>query len=259
MNRLFYLPDDFPRSPWATGTVVSLMGHLGLVAAFMLHVASPSSALSPAAVMIDFSPELEVSFVAPELPPGISQQRNVEAMTQEETVPDKEMPLLPIVEQAELKQVARQPQKKVEARKKNRQQQREEKGNSTMTSRAAPPVQTQISQRIAAPNDTDSTRISESKITWEALVKGKINRSRNYPDDARRRKRTGTVMIVFSVNGGGEVLSSHLVSSSGTISLDRAAITALQKAQPLPAPPKELLHNGVHKVTLPVEFTLGRI
>lgn len=128
-----------------------------------------------------------------------------------------------------------------------------------MTSRAAPPVQTQISQRIAAPIDTDSAQISKSKITWEALVKGKINRSRNYPDDARKRKRTGTVMIVFSVNSGGEVLSSNLVNSSGTISLDRAAITALQKAQPLPAPPKELLHNGVHKVTLPVEFTLGRI
>lgn len=259
MKTALYLPADLPHSPWGKGTVVSLMAHLGLAAAFMLHFSSPPPSLSPAAVMIDFSPEFEVSFVTPELPPGVSQQRKVEAMTLEETVPDKEMPVLPIVEQAELKQAARQPEKKVEARKKSRQQQREEKGNSTMTSQAAPPVQTQISQRTAAPIDTDSSRISESKITWEALVKGKINRSRNYPDDARRRNRTGTAMIVFSVNSGGEVLSSSLVSSSGTISLDRAAITALQKAQPLPAPPKELLHNGVHKVTLPVEFTLGRI
>lgn len=255
MKTALYLP----RSPWGKGMAASLTAHLGLAAAFMLHVASPPPPLSPAAVMIDFAPEIEVSFVTPELPPGISQQRKVEAMTLEETVPDKETPVLPIVEQAELKQAARQPEKKVEARKKSRQQQREERGNSTMTSRAAPPVQTQISQRIAAPIDTDSAQAGNSKISWEALVKGKINRSRNYPDDARRRKRTGTVMIVFSVNSGGEVLSSSLVNSSGTISLDRAAIAALQKAQPLPAPPKELLRNGVHKVTLPVEFTLSRI
>ncbi|ROP59471.1 protein TonB [Enterobacter sp. BIGb0383] len=259
MKTVLTFSSGLPHSPWAKGTVVSLMAHLGVAAAFMLHFASPPSTESPAAVMIDFSPEFEVSFVTPELPPGVSQQRRVEAMTLEETVPDKEMPLLPVVEQAELKQAARQPVKKVEARKKSRQQQQEEKGNSTLTSRAAPPVQTQISQRVAAPIDTDSARINESKVTWESLVKGKINRSRNYPDDARRRKRTGTAMIVFSVNSGGDVLSSSLVNSSGTISLDRAAIAALQKAQPLPAPPKELLHNGVHKVTLPVEFTLSQI
>ena len=104
----------------------------------------------------------------------------MEAMTGEETVPDKGMPLRPVVEEGELKQAARRPVKKVEARKKSRQQQQEEKGNSTLTSRAAPPGQTLVSQRVAAPIDTDSGRMNESKVTWESLVKGKINRSRNF-------------------------------------------------------------------------------
>ncbi len=79
---------------------------------------------------------------------------------------------------------------------------------------------------------------------------------RHYPEDARRRKRTGTVIITFSVNERGEVLQSQLANSSGTHSLDRAALMALENARPLPPPPKELLRNGINKVTLPVEFGL---
>ena len=34
---------------------------------------------------------------------------------------------------------------------------------------------------------------------------------------------------------------------------------ALENARPLPPPPKELLRNGINKVTLPVEFGLLKI
>ncbi|ASV56735.1 Ferric siderophore transport system, periplasmic binding protein TonB [Lelliottia jeotgali] len=247
---------------WGKGVAVSVLAHLTVALAFMLHFTSPPPIASPAAVMVDYSPELEVSLILPTLPPGISQQRKVEEMSTEETPQLKEMPKLPTVEEAELHMAAHKPvQKSVKKpeKKKAPQQQRAEKGNATVTSRAAPPVQAIVSQRNAAPLDTDSTRISSSKINWESLVKGKINRMRNYPEDARKRKRTGTATIAFSVNNRGEIVASQLVDSSGTLSLDRAALAALQKAQPLPQPPAELLRNGIHKVTLPVEFNLLRI
>ena len=114
-------------------------------------------------------------------------------------------------------------------------------------------------QRTAAPLDTDSAHISQRKIGWESLVKGKINKMRNYPQDARRRKRSGTAVIMFRVNERGDVLSSQLVSSSGTLSLDRAALMALEKASPLPPPPKEIVKSGMQIVTLPVEFGLTNI
>lgn len=251
-----------PRTFWRGGAIASLCFHLGVVAPFLIHFARPQTAPTPAAIMVEYSDQFEVSIVKVTLPPGVSQQRNVEAMTEENTVVAKEVPQVLHNDEAEIRVAEKRTQtsqKKTERKKKSQRKQQEEKGNSTITSLAAPPVQTVQSRRNAAPLDTDSARQSASKMSWESLVKGKINRQRNYPDDARRRKRTGTAVIAFSVNAQGEVLSSQLVSSSGTLSLDRAALRALESARPLPPPPKEILHKGIQKVTLPVEFGLLKI
>lgn len=252
-----------PRRPWLGGTAASLVFHVALVLPFIVHFAQPTADAVPAAVMVEFSPEFEVSLIKPELDPGITQQRRVDAMTEEETSHNKEMPKLLVQEDAEIKLAAarreHKSKKKTEIKKKAQREQKEEKGNSTISSLAAPPVQTVQTQRNAAPLDTDSTLISNSKINWESLVKGKINKVRNYPVDARRRQRTGTVLVAFVVNEQGDILSSQLVTPSGTLSLDRAAMVALQSARPLPPPPKNILRNGVFKVTLPVEFELSNI
>jgi protein TonB len=251
------------RAPWLRSGVASIAFHVALALPFILHLTREQSESTPAAVMVTWSPDFEVSHIRPDLPPGVSQQRNVEAMSEQETARNKEAPKLIERDDAEVKLAAASPKpeskKKTEVKKKAQREQKEEKGNSTITSLAAPPVQTVQTQRTAAPLDTDSTRISQSKISWESMVKGKINKMRNYPEDARRRKRTGTAVISFSVNEQGDILSSQLVTSSGTLSLDRAALTALESARPLPPPPKEIVKNGIQKVTLPVEFGLLKI
>ncbi|WP_404680240.1 energy transducer TonB [Raoultella terrigena] len=255
-------PPILTRAPWLKGAAGSVLLHAALVLPFILHFSLRQPESTPAAVMIEYAPELEVSFIRPELPPGISQQRRVDAMTEREVLRNKSLPKLRVQDDAELKLTAAQEKerkKRTETKKKSAQERKEEKGNSTTTSLAAPPVQSARTQRSAAPLDTDAASVSQSKISWESLVKGKINKMRNYPDDARRRKRTGTAVIAFSVDERGEILSTRLVTSSGTLSLDRAALVALESARPLPPPPKEMLRNGVQKVTLPVEFGLLKI
>ncbi|WP_421672537.1 energy transducer TonB [Raoultella terrigena] len=255
-------PPIFTRAPWLKGAAGSVLLHAALVLPFILHFSLRQPESTPASVMIEYAPELEVSFIRPELPPGISQQRRVDAMTEREVLRNKSLPKLRVQDDAELKLTAapeKERKKRTETKKKSAQERKEEKGNSTTTSLAAPPVQSARTQRSAAPLDTDAASVSLSKISWESLVKGKINKMRNYPDDARRRKRTGTAVIAFSVDERGEILSTRLVTSSGTLSLDRAALVALESARPLPPPPKEMLRNGVQKVTLPVEFGLLKI
>lgn len=252
----------FTRAPWLKGAAGSVLLHAALVLPFILHFSLRQPESTPAAVMIEYAPEMEVSFIRPELPPGVSQQRRVDAMTEREVLRNKALPKLRVQDDAELKLAAapeKERKKRTETKKKSAQERKEEKGNSTSTSLAAPPVQSARTQRSAAPLDTDAASVSQSKISWESLVKGKINKMRNYPDDARRRKRTGTAVIAFSVDERGEILSTRLVTSSGTLSLDRAALIALESARPLPPPPKEMLRNGVQKVTLPVEFGLLKI
>ncbi|WP_339025702.1 TonB family protein [Leclercia pneumoniae] len=254
---------DLPRASWLRSGAASVLFHFALALPFLLHFTLEQDAPMPAAVMMEQSTEFEVSLIHPDSPPGISQQRSLEAMSEQETARQKEAPVLPERDDAEVKLAAASPnpesRKKREIKKKAQREQKEEKGNASMTSLAAPPVQTVQTQRTAAPLDTDSAHISQRKIGWESLVKGKINKMRNYPQDARRRKRSGTAVIMFRVNERGDVLSSQLVSSSGTLSLDRAALMALEKASPLPPPPKEIVKSGMQIVTLPVEFGLTNI
>ncbi|VTN09472.1 TonB family C-terminal domain [Raoultella terrigena] len=262
MKSAMNTPPILTRAPWLKGAAGSVLLHAALVLPFILHFSLRQPESTPAAVMIEYAPELEVSFIRPELPPGVSQQRRVDAMTEREVLRNKSLPKLRVQDDAELKLTAapeKERKKRTETKKKSAQERKEEKGNSTTTSLAAPPVQSARTQRSAAPLDTDAASVSQSKISWESLVKGKINKMRNYPDDARRRKRTGTAVIAFSVDERGEILSTRLVTSSGTLSLDRAALVALESARPLPPPPKEMLRNGVQKVTLPVEFGLLKI
>lgn len=248
------------RRPLLGGTAASLLFHLLLVLPFVIHVARQPQAM-PASVMVAFAPEFEVSIVRPERPPGVSQQRRVEAMSERETHALKEMPKVIEQESAEIKVAAAREvhklKKRAKTEKKAHRQQQEEVGNSTITSLAAPPVQALQTRRTAAPLDSDAANVSRQRASWEALVKGKINKFRSYPQDARRRKRTGTVLIAFSVNAEGALVNQRLAATSGTLSLDRAAMQALASASPLPPPPQAMLKNGIHRVTLPVEFELS--
>nr|WP_262940644.1 energy transducer TonB [Escherichia coli] len=77
-----------------------------------------------------------------------------------------------------------------------------------------------------------------------------------HPGDARKRARTGTAVVTFTVNTEGTIVSSFLEISSGTFSLDREAIAVLERAQPLPKPPPEILEGGLFKVKMPITFKL---
>lgn len=62
--------------------------------------------------------------------------------------------------------------------------------------------------------------------------------------------------VFFTVNTEGTIVSSFLEISSGTFSLDREAIAVLERAQPLPKPPPEILEGGLFKVKMPITFKL---
>lgn len=60
----------------------------------------------------------------------------------------------------------------------------------------------------------------------------------NYPDEARRRRLGGKVVISVGVRRDGSVESSRVLVSSGTPALDAAALRVVQLAQPFPPLPR---------------------
>ncbi|MDN2708820.1 TonB family protein [Janthinobacterium sp. SUN118] len=123
-------------------------------------------------------------------------------------------------------------------------------------SSSATPAPAAVRGPQAAPLNSDTPSSSAAPASWQSRVLGHLARFKRYPGDARQRKRAGAAWVRFQVDRDGKLLSSELITSSGTVLLDREALQVLERAQPLPAPPGNVLHQGTVTVTLPVSFKL---
>ena len=123
-------------------------------------------------------------------------------------------------------------------------------------SSSATPAPSPVRGPQAAPFDSDTPSTSAVPASWQSRVLSHLGHFKRYPGDARQRKRAGAAWVRFQVDRDGKLLASELVTSSGTVLLDREALQVLQRAQPLPAPPVTLLRQGSVTVTLPVSFKL---
>ena len=123
-------------------------------------------------------------------------------------------------------------------------------------SSSATPAPSPVRGPQAAPFDSDTPPASAAPASWQSRVLGHLAHFKRYPGDARQRKRAGAAWVRFQVDRDGKLLASELITSSGTVLLDREALQVLERAQPLPAPPASVLRQGTVTVTLPVSFKL---
>ena len=123
-------------------------------------------------------------------------------------------------------------------------------------SSSASPAPAAVRGPQAAPFNSDTPSTSAAPASWQSRVLSHLAHFKRYPGDARQRKRAGAAWVRFQVDRDGKLLASELITSSGTVLLDREALQVLQRAQPLPAPPASVLRQGTVTVTLPVSFRL---
>lgn len=118
----------------------------------------------------------------------------------------------------------------------------------------APPAATAAPARVSASHNAPS----QAAITWQNRLLAHLARYKRYPEDARRRGETGSNSLRLLIDGNGRVRQHALASESGSPALDRATLQIIQRAQPVPPPPAELLEDGVLEVIAPVSYTLDR-
>jgi protein TonB len=104
---------------------------------------------------------------------------------------------------------------------------------------------------------------SESAITkkernlYYAKLAQWLERHKRYPTIARRRNQQGQVIIQFVMNREGELLRYQLITPSEHHSLNSATIKMLERASPMPKPPKDLIGDKIElEYTIPVNFSL---
>ncbi len=247
-----------PQPRWGRGLLCALCAHLALVLLFYWPEPSPTPMLMPpAAIMMTWAAQFEAPSQPEPLPLGLQQQADMSAAQPTEQRREPEMPDLARAEAAKIL-VAERSEK---ARKQQRKApptplaEEQEVAHSAAASSSAPEAQ-RLAQHAAAPLNSDSTAQTEAKLSWESRVKGLLNRVKRYPADAKRRQRIGAPVVSFIVDVQGRVSEVMLKTSSATASLDREALAVVLRAQPLPAPPAEMLQRGHVSVTMAVEFNL---
>lgn len=112
------------------------------------------------------------------------------------------------------------------------------------------PAQPQAPAAPPPPPRGASTRPAD----WQARVLARLNAVKTYPASARARRQQGVVQIRFVIDRQGRVLEAALARTSGFALLDREATALPRRAQPLPAPPDEIVGARIELV-VPVEFS----
>ncbi|MDC7986309.1 energy transducer TonB, partial [Rhodoplanes sp. TEM] len=94
-----------------------------------------------------------------------------------------------------------------------------------------------------------------SLASWQGRVAAHLNRHKTYPSEARARNESGIVVLVFSIDRSGGVISASLGRSSGSAALDREATALARRASPVPAPPPGVGGSRI-RLTVPIRFNV---
>jgi protein TonB len=94
--------------------------------------------------------------------------------------------------------------------------------------------------RTSAPPHAAETRAANAAevSAWRSAWAAALSWNRHYPEAARARGEQGTVRLALMIDRGGHVVSARLVGSSGSSTLDQAALEMARHASGRPLPPE---------------------
>jgi protein TonB len=92
-------------------------------------------------------------------------------------------------------------------------------------------------------------------VRWQSMLAAHLERFKRYPAEARNRGERGIAKVVFTIDHEGRLLSSRIVQSSGSPTLDEETLAALARAQPMPRPPTEISSREL-SFLIPIRFDI---
>jgi periplasmic protein TonB len=88
-----------------------------------------------------------------------------------------------------------------------------------------------------APQQKDSPKVKSAPSAWQREVFRLIALKRRYPFTSALLSEWGTVVVAFRVDRQGRIARTGVTRSSGSTTLDNAALELVRQAQPFPPPP----------------------
>lgn len=118
-----------------------------------------------------------------------------------------------------------------------------------------PPKPTPPVQEKQATAPQAARTVPRTVTKWENLLAAHIERFKRYPLNARTHGEEGVAQVYFTIDHEGHLLTSRIVRSSGSATLDQETLEMLDRAQPMPRPPANVLDSQLSFV-VPVRFNI---
>jgi protein TonB len=228
---------------WTAAAAIVVALHIGgaiVLRGWEIPVAPTE--VAPAAVMVDLEP-VPVA-VPPELPPAPPPPEEPPP-TEPEAAPPPPLPP-DVVPEVVLPQVVPKP-KPVERKRV------EKVVPQPVVSTPAPAVEAPPAP--APPRAASSAPPADAMTQFERLLSAHLEREKRYPRMSQQHGEQGVVMLRFTMDRAGKVLAANIERGSGFPALDREVLDLIQRAQPLPALPPEVVQAQLELV-VPVQFSL---
>ncbi len=231
---------------WSGALLLVLAAHWLVASGVYNWHSQPLSVVPPASLQIELVPPPPAAVIEPEIPAAVTETAETEPTPPEQKPEPKAEP---------------KPKPKPPIQNKPQPVSRpvNVKPPTAITRPVTKPV-TQSTTATPAPAPTPPAihqpLPEQVLIAWQNRLLTHLARFKRYPDSARRRGLQGTNSLRMLLDATGRVERFELLESSGSAALDRATLQLLDRAQPLPAPPAELLEGGRVEVIAPVNYSL---
>ena len=111
----------------------------------------------------------------------------------------------------------------------------------------------EVAPTVAAEQQNVGSKLSGGDITARRIYMGEVAKKLHRNKVNPRSQLTGTVMLRFTLDPQGEIVSRTIQQSSGSKVLDDAAIAALERAAPFPPLPNTVA-SGPLEMQVPFRF-----
>jgi periplasmic protein TonB len=107
--------------------------------------------------------------------------------------------------------------------------------------------------RSVAPAQGTGASAQRLRATWQKELIAHLDRHKRYPSE--RLQKSAEIVVGFSLDRTGHVLSMSIVKGSGDATFDEAALAMIRRSDPVPQPPPAVADEGLN-FTLPVIFRI---
>jgi TonB family protein len=247
------------RRLWTIAAVAAIAIHLGCVALAMAHMQSDEADEDLGAPAIEIGLEMSSPHhEATDLPPGPDTDASMASPAlaeQKAEVKEPDLPMDTPTETAEPDRVVTENDSK-----KPVEDQQEKAAVQTAASQesvaaeatAMPSVEhAQESEKSVAPQQGTGESARRIRATWQKELVAHLDKHKRYPHE--RTQKSAEIVVNFTLDRLGHVISATVVKGSGDPVFDEAALAMIHRSDPVPPPPPLVADEGL-TFTLPVIF-----